>query len=77
MLKAQFLYSQGFALLLSCPGIFIKKVKDLNIIGSMICHVEGSKAFARYREIDDEIKKDALKGIGQLQKSVKYIIISL
>lgn len=26
-------------------------------------HVEGSKAFARYRDIDDEIKLDVLKEI--------------
>lgn len=44
-------------------GNVYKFVKDPNIIGSMSGHVEGSKAFARYREIDDEIKRDALKGI--------------
>lgn len=33
------------------------------IIGSMSGHVEGSKAFARYRDIDDEIKLDVLKEI--------------
>lgn len=43
-------------------GISIK-VKDPNIIGSMSGHVEGSKAFARYRDIDDEIKLDVLKEI--------------
>lgn len=44
-------------------GIFIKNIKDPNIIGSMSGHVEGSKAFARYRDIDDEIKLDVLKEI--------------
>ena len=33
-----------------------KKVKDPDLIGSMSGHVEGSRAFARYRAIDDEMK---------------------
>ena len=45
-------------------------VKDPDLISSMTGHVEGSKAFARYRAIDDSIKKDALaafegKGAGE------------
>ncbi len=44
-------------------GNMYKYVKDPNIIGSMSGHVEGSKAFSRYRDIDDDIKRDALKGI--------------
>ena len=44
-------------------GNVYKHVKDPNIVGAMSGHVEGSKAFARYRDIDDEIKRDALKGI--------------
>ncbi|MDR1654106.1 MAG: site-specific integrase [Prevotellaceae bacterium] len=39
-------------------GNLYKKVKDPNLVGSLSGHVEGSKAFARYREIDDEIKKE-------------------
>ncbi len=39
-------------------GNMYKKVKDPNLVGSMSGHKEGSKAFARYREIDDEMKKD-------------------
>ena len=35
-------------------------VKDPDLISSMTGHVEGSKAFARYRAIDDSIKKNAL-----------------
>ena len=38
-----------------------KRVKDPNIVASMSGHKEGSKAFARYREIDKDIKRDALK----------------
>lgn len=40
-------------------------------------HVEGSKAFSRYRDIDDEIKEDSLKRIEELQNSVNSIIISV
>lgn len=42
-------------------GILYKKVKDPNLIGSMSGHVEGSRAFARYRAIDSEMKRDTLK----------------
>lgn len=41
-------------------GNLYKKVKDPNIIGSMTGHAEGSKAFARYRTIDDEVKKSVI-----------------
>lgn len=39
-------------------GNLYKKVKDPNLVGSLSGHTEGSKAFARYREIDDDIKKE-------------------
>ena len=45
-------------------GNLYKKVKDPNLIGSMSGHAEGSKAFARYREIDDEVKKEVVSLIG-------------
>lgn len=38
-------------------GNLYKKVQDPNLIGELSGHVEGSKAFARYREIDDELKQ--------------------
>ena len=41
-------------------GALYKKIKDPNLIGSMSGHVEGSRAFARYREIDDEVKREAV-----------------
>ena len=41
-------------------GNLYKKVKDPNIVGSMSGHKEGSKAFARYREIDEDIKKEVV-----------------
>jgi site-specific recombinase XerD len=37
-------------------GNMYKQVKDPDLIGSMSGHVEGSKAFTRYRAIDDEMK---------------------
>lgn len=42
-------------------GNLYKKVQDPNIIASMSGHVEGSKAFARYRTIDDDLKEDVIK----------------
>lgn len=39
-------------------GNLYKQVKDPNLIGSMSGHAEGSRAFARYRDIDDEMKTD-------------------
>lgn len=39
-------------------GNLYKKVKDPNLVGSLSGHAEGSKAFARYREIDDSMKKE-------------------
>lgn len=41
-------------------GNLYKKVKDPNLIGSMSGHAEGSKAFNRYREIDDDLKKEVV-----------------
>lgn len=36
-------------------GNLYKKVKDPNLVGKLSGHKEGSKAFARYRDIDDEM----------------------
>ncbi len=41
-------------------GNLYKQVKDPNLIASMSGHAEGSKAFNRYREIDDELKKEVV-----------------
>ena len=38
-------------------GIY-KHVQDPNAIGSMSGHAEGSKAFARYREVDEELQRE-------------------
>lgn len=44
-------------------GNLYAKVQDPNIVGSLSGHVEGSRAFARYRKIDDKIKTDLIKSI--------------
>ena len=41
-------------------GNIYKKVKDLNLVGALSGHKEGSKAFARYRTIDDDMKKELI-----------------
>lgn len=40
------------------------KVSDPNIIGKMSGHVEGSKAFSRYRNIEDELLRNVINLIG-------------
>lgn len=42
-------------------GNLYKQVKDPNLVGSLSGHKEGSKAFSRYRDIDEEMKKDLVK----------------
>lgn len=44
-------------------GNAYKLVKDPNIIGRMSGHVEGSRAFARYRNIDDETLKEVISAL--------------
>ena len=39
-------------------GNLYKQVKDPNLIGKLSGHTEGSKAFARYRDIDEDIAKE-------------------
>ena len=39
-------------------GNLYKKVKDPNLVGKLSGHKEGSRAFARYRDIDDEMISD-------------------
>jgi integrase len=39
-------------------GNIYKKVKDPNLVGALSGHKEGSKAFNRYREIDEEMKRE-------------------
>lgn len=42
-------------------GNLYKRVQDPNLIASLSGHVEGSKAFARYRSIDEEMKRKLVK----------------
>ena len=39
-------------------GNLYKKVKDPNLEGSLSGHKEDSKVFARYRNIDEDMKKE-------------------
>lgn len=41
-------------------GGLYAKVKDPNLIGKMSGHVEGSKAFVRYRKIDDDLLSETV-----------------
>lgn len=41
-------------------GLLYKQVKDHNLIASMSGHSQNSTAFARYRNIDDEIKAEVI-----------------
>ncbi|KAA6309434.1 Tyrosine recombinase XerC [termite gut metagenome] len=41
-------------------GNIYKQVKDPNLVGALSGHKEGSKAFARYRTIDDDMKKELI-----------------
>ena len=42
-------------------GNLYRQVKDPALIGSMTGHVEGSRAFSRYRDIDDDIKSEIVR----------------
>jgi len=42
-------------------GNLYKQVKDQNLVGSLSGHREGSRAFARYREIDEQMKQELVK----------------
>ena len=42
-------------------GNLYKQVKDPILVGALSGHKEGSKAFARYREIDESIKIELVK----------------
>jgi site-specific recombinase XerD len=42
-------------------GNLYKQVKDPNLVGALSGHKEGSKAFARYRDIDEQMKNELVK----------------
>ncbi|MBR2297419.1 MAG: hypothetical protein IKA45_00875 [Bacteroidales bacterium] len=39
-------------------GNLYKQVKDPNLVGALSGHKEGSRAFAHYSEIDEDMKRD-------------------
>lgn len=41
-------------------GNLYKRVKDPNLVGALSGHKEGSRAFTRYREIDEEMKRELI-----------------
>ena len=41
-------------------GNLYKQVKDPNLVGKLSGHKEGSKAFARYRDIDEDMRRDLI-----------------
>ena len=45
-------------------GNIYKQVKDPNLVGALSGHKEGSKAFTRYRDIDEEMKQDLVNILG-------------
>lgn len=51
-------------------GNIYKKVKDPNLVSALSGHKEGSKAFRRYRDIDEEMKKDLVKLSAQSHASI-------
>ena len=42
-------------------GNLYKQVKDPNLVGELSGHKQGSKAFVRYREIDEDMKKELVE----------------
>ena len=44
-------------------GGLYHKIQVPNAIGSMSGHAEGSKAFARYREVDEELQREMVSAI--------------
>jgi len=42
-------------------GNIYKKVKDPNLVGALSGHKKGSKAFARHRTIDDDMKRELIE----------------
>ena len=45
-------------------GNLYKQVKDPNLVGKLSGHKEGSRAFARYRDIDDDMVREMTDLLG-------------
>ena len=57
-LVSQQKYNIAIKKILKHAGNMYKNVKDPNLVGALSGHKEGSRAFARYREIDEDMKRD-------------------
>lgn len=53
-------------------GNLYKQVKDQNLVGALSGHGEGSRAFARYRDIDDEVKAGVVGLLEVKEKGEKF-----
>jgi hypothetical protein len=42
-------------------GNLYKQVKNPNLVGALSGHKDGSQAFARYRDIDEDMKREPVK----------------
>ena len=54
-------------------GNIYKLVKDPNLVSALTGHVEGSRAFTRYRTIDIDMKKDLVK---VWKENNRFIVVS-
>lgn len=52
-------------------GNLYKQVKDPNLISSLSGHVEGSTAFYRYRNVDEQMKRDLVRLLDEPVKPTK------
>lgn len=59
-------------------GAAYKEVKDPSIVSAMSGHTEGSKAFARYREVDEDILKEVVEKVSKpKEKNVSDLLNNL
>lgn len=49
-------------------GNLYKQVKDPALVGSLSGHKEGSRAFSRYRDIDEELRRDVVNLLGAAER---------
>ena len=45
-------------------GNIYKLVKDPNLVSALTAHIEGSRAFTRYRTIEEDVKKSLVDILG-------------
>ena len=54
-------------------GNLYKKVKDPNLVGLLSGHSEGNRAFAHYRDIDEDMKKKLVRLLEQKMSNTLII----